>query len=441
MDAHITYHKNLFWNALENVRHGLAVLFFFFMPFTQALTVNLGFPLKVSEVVLIMLGGIYLLFKTQVKLPPFIIYTLSALFTIVLLSVIINIYWDYPYNLRVFESRFGYIGDTLTRLGYFILALLAFFITVDLLLTNKTRYLRIWLYGAIASSIYSWYLVSFSFLHQPVYLLPGMQNPPQTIGPGIIRSGTFLEGNYMGLYMLLSGIIAFYIRKFRTGTFLFLTTIITFSTLSIISVLLFLAFYFRQYIFRRKYVAPSLILFVLSIPLLIYLYQTPFVKTYIDEKIFSDISKVNSNVVYSKADRVVTMQTAINTALGNPFFGVGLSNFSLHYDRYYQRGVLDEKMYNIFRRKNQKVIPNNIYVEIWAEAGSIALFLFIVFMIMILFCARTDVSQTLFPAVLCMILCFNAYPSFIMIYLWSFMAIPVVHFIQTREHATSHLSK
>jgi len=79
-------------------------------------------------------------------------------------------------------------------------------------------------------------------------------------------------------------------------------------------------------------------------------------------------------------------------------------------------------------RPNSRVIPNNIYLEIWAESGGIALFLFLLLLGLLLYYCRADSTKAIFPGLVCMILCFNAYPSFIMIYLWCFMALPVANY-------------
>ena len=80
-------------------------------------------------------------------------------------------------------------------------------------------------------------------------------------------------------------------------------------------------------------------------------------------------------------------------------------------------------------RPGSKVIPNNIYLELWSESGGTTLILFLALFCILLYYSRHDATNTLFAALLCMLLCFVAYPSFIMIYLWAFMALPVADHI------------
>jgi len=175
---------------------------------------------------------------------------------------------------------------------------------------------------------------------------------------------------------------------------------------------------------------PALAFMILA---LFFFTKTTFYRSYVYNKLFSDASKAANSQAYSKADRIFSIRTAYNMGMGNPVWGVGLSNYSRHFDRYQTRGNLDEGLYSSFLRKNEKVIPNNIYLELWAETGGIALLLFASFLGILLYYARKDPSRALFPALVCMMLCFIANPSFIMIYIWSFMGLPVADYIHHKK--------
>jgi len=60
-------------------------------------------------------------------------------------------------------------------------------------------------------------------------------------------------------------------------------------------------------------------------------------------------------------------------------------------------------------------------------------FSFALFLGILLYYARKDPSRALFPALICMMLCFIANPSFIMIYIWAFMGLPVADYIQHKK--------
>jgi hypothetical protein len=384
-----------------------------------------------------MLGFLYLVLQRKVPLPRPVLILLSLLFVFVTVSMAVNLLWHYEYPLSDFVSRFGYVGDSISRYVYVILALLSFFISVDLFLSRKETYIRWWIYGALAAGLYSWYLCVVSALQHPVFLLPGMQNPPQMIGPSIIRCGTFLEGNMQGLYLVLSGALCFYVRKFRFGIFLFLTVFTSFSTLSIVSVFVFLLLYFSGQLLRRSnlvYVIPGLLVFIAAAFLFS---RTSFYQSYVQSKLFGSAEKVTNPGDFSKVERVFGIRAAWHMGLGNPWWGVGLANYSRHFSHFAEQGQLGYEDYKMFLRANQRMIPNNIYMEVWAECGGFVLLSFCSFLVLLVYYARSRKMNALFPAMLCMLLCFIAYPSFIMIYLWSFMALPVQdHIRRLRGQAT-----
>jgi hypothetical protein len=433
--------NNKWWYYLAGARDVLYCIFMLFMPFTQVLTFNLGFPLKFSELALILLAFLYLATRRRVRLPRPVILIFSFLFFIVTVSVVVNYFWNYPYTLRPFETRFGYTGDSISRYVYFILALLSFFISVDIFTQNPRRYIRFWLYGALIAACYAWYLGIFSFLRLPVYLLPGHpQEGPQTISVfnrAIIRCGTFLEGNMMGLYLILSASLAFYIRKYRAGIFLLASVMTTFSTLGMVSVFLFLLIFLHRVIFQRKNLVYLPLAIALTALFIYFFSGTTLYKEYVYKKLVAKTEKIDDATAISKADRLFGIKDAYGMGIGNPVLGVGLANYSRHYDRYMDKKGFDPVFVQKLYRKNSRVIPNNIYLEIWAECGGIALLLFVVLLGMLLYYSRWDTTKAILPGIVCMILCFNAYPSFIMIYLWCFMALPVADHLRRSGYAPS----
>src|SRR5215208_1477192 len=103
------------WKQLAGLRYVLYSIFFFFMPFTQALTFNIGFPLKFSELALFVLFFLYILLRRRVAVPKPIIILIGTLFFIVSLSFLVNLFWSYGYPLKEHETRFGYNGDSIAR--------------------------------------------------------------------------------------------------------------------------------------------------------------------------------------------------------------------------------------------------------------------------------------------------------------------------------------
>jgi O-antigen ligase len=406
-------------------------LFLLFLPFTQALTINIFFPLKISEVLLVLL--IFILLQTRFR-SDFInslsrIKVLYFFMTLVTISFLVNIFWNYPYTLKSVDFRVGPEIDSFLRLGYIYLNILGLIIGLYYLSKNL-QLLRYWLYGAIAASLYSWYLVFSSAIGIPYLKLFGMEEYPQTI-MGMVRSGTFKEGNFFGLYLILSGSIAFYLKRTKIAWLLFLTVLTTFSTISIISAVVFILIYLKNVFLRLA----SLRIFIISIPFVIIasilFVNSQFYEKYVEQKLFTPMATLTPANL-SKVDRYLTGKIAFEAGYDNPVFGVGPFNYGLHYDHYNNINDIVENQTdwsrNYFKRKNKRAITNNVYLEVWAEYGVLGFILFCSFLISTLWLSIKNRSLAITAGLLALYISLNAFPSFIILFLWVFLCIPYAHF-------------
>ena len=407
-----------------------------FLPFTQALTLNLVFPLKLSEVILLFLIFIFLQMKIKrsainALLKLKVLYTFLFLATF---SFVINLIWDYPYPPKEVNFRIGMQADSALRLGYIYLNILAFLISI-FVLSKKNNIMKYWVYGALAASFYAWYIFFSSAFGIPYIKLMGMSESPQTI-MGIVRSGTFKEGNFFGLYLILSSAIAFYLNKNRVAWFLMITIISTFSTISIISATLFLVIYFKKFILRYR----NIKIFVLLLPLIItglfFFFKSDFYTKYVEQKLFTPLSTLTSSN-FSKVDRYLTGNIAFKAGIDNPLFGVGPYNYGLHYDYYNNIDDIVEKQSEFsrefFKRRGKRAIPNNVYLEVWAEYGVVGFVLFIAFLINTLYISVKSKKVIITAGLLAMYLSLNAFPSFIMLFIWVYLGIPYALYFSGNE--------
>ena len=354
----------------------LVKLFLFFLPFSQALTINIIFPLKFSEIFLFLLllhecvsGNIL---KWRLSKPILLILIFSFL---VFISVVINIFYKYNYSLSDEYARISPAIDSVLKFFYVLIAIIALIVTRNVL-TENPKLIRWFFIGAIISSLYAWYLFVSGVLHLPTFLLPGMDADPQKINISIgdiIRCGTFKEGNYMGFFLLISAIVAIYNKKSLLAVFFFATILTTFSTTSIFCSIIFLMFYLMK---RYKKYKGKLIAGICATAFLIMLlvqFSDAF-RTIFYNKLFANEDSVeNANDLYSKADRLNTTMVGLNIFVNNPVLGIGLANYGLHYNHYNELPELDLV-------DETKRIPNDIYVEILSECGSLSFIVFLVFL-------------------------------------------------------------
>jgi O-antigen ligase len=411
-------HRSIISNLSKlSANEVIFALFLFFLPFTQALTINVGFPLKISELLLFLLLFIYLITSNilNFKLSRLTI-TLFFFTVVIFVSFIVNIFYKYPYNLILGDSRFSPFVDSLLKFFYVLIAIFAMLVSINELSKNS-KLVKFFLWGAIVSSLYSWYLFASGVLKLPVLLLPGMNDPAVINTPfgDIIRCGTFKEGNFMGLYLVIAAIVAFYQNKVTVSVFLFLTIITTFSTAAMAcSFIFFMIFLIKKYKKHKFKLIGALSLTALVLFLLIQ-FNSSF-KSYFFDKIFASEDTVeNTNDVFSKVDRLNTTYVGLSMFYDNPVFGVGLSNYSLHY---YHYNLLPELDVVGFKR-----IPNNIYIEIMSETGIFGIFTFLYFLIQIYNIGKRKSRIILASGLIACYFYFFAFPSFTLLFIWVFFGI------------------
>jgi O-antigen ligase len=404
----------------RSARKVIFSLFLMFIPFSQALTINVLFPLKISEIFLI------ILIILEVKTGDFLSWRLSKLTMNLLLlflfsvfvSVVINIFYKYDYELTLSYSRITPTVDTILKFFYVIIAFAGLFVTRNILKDDETL-IKYFFIGASLSALYAWYLFFSGVLKLPGLLLPGMGEDSQTYDAGFgetIRSGTFKEGNYMGFFMLVSAIIAIYYNKGKLSLFYFLSIITTFSTTAIFCSIVFaVVYFFYRY---KKYKLKLIFIFLSIITVLILLIQfSPGFQTLFYNKIFGNEDTVeNANDIYSKAERLNTTLVALDIAQNNPFFGVGPANYGLHYNHY---NSMKQFAHDI------KHIPNNIYVEILSECGAFSLIAFL-FFLGSLFNYGGGKSPILRAGLIAAFIYFFAFPTFTMLFIWVFIGIILI---------------
>ena len=152
----------------------LLIIFFIFMPFAQALTFDIGFPLKISEISMIC---IIFLYQNRVKLKKCDVI-LICFMLIALLSFFVNMLWEYNYTLNInYTKRFGENIDSFSKFIYLFFIILSFIILRNVFDKNKVIYIKYFFLGAVLAIFYSWYLtLSGVFYYRPL-LLFGIGEP------------------------------------------------------------------------------------------------------------------------------------------------------------------------------------------------------------------------------------------------------------------------
>ncbi len=417
--ASLPISPRLAYNIYDNI---IVALLFLFLPFNYALTINLGFPLKISEIALLLSVasiGITLVLSLRLQvwgLDSIAVRLIILFIFFATISTIIHLKWGYPYPRKVFESRSSYKLDSLLKLFYLYLNVAAMLVAANAFRTNPKRFTRLLFWGATIAALYTWYLAIASFYDYSPFLLPGMDETPQKLNLSakfsVIRCGTFKEGNYMGVFLLITGVIAFYFNKQKQGLFFLFSILPTLSTIAILSTFLFLICYLFKRYFRMRYILHLLFILAFMISVFGLSLLSPSVRFILVDKV---VAGKKSNASFSKMDRLNSVKVSKDITLDNPLLGIGLSNYALHYDHY---NTLATSPYT-----NKKPIPNNVFMEMLCETGIIGASIFFMFIIALYRMTSKDTSRVLRYGLIALLICFNAFPTFSVLFIWVFIGL------------------
>ena len=381
------------------VRRFLTLLVVATLPFALGLTIDLRFPLKIYEVAL---GLAALTCLADLRIPSHPAATRAALPLVGLLgfglAVLLVHAWAPPRGLEwsEFETRFGPLGDGITKILYISLALFGFLLVAWQSYRDEEGVIRAWLLGACAASAYAWYLLVSVLAGVNPFLLPGITEPQRiTFGNlALMRAGPFAEGNYFGLYLVLSTAIALYAGRRGIALTLSATALTTFSTVNVLGLVI-------------------LWTLVLIAAVAMALISTGYLQTVV-------LGKLTGQEVGSRLERLNQALTGLQMFRAHPIAGVGLSQYGYYYDRYQFVSValpIDPVL--------AKHIANNVYIELLAELGVVGLLLFVAFLIQIWRHTKAARLRPLRYGFVSMLVALNAFPTMSVMFLWAFFGFVV----------------
>jgi O-antigen ligase len=399
------------------VRRRLILIAVFALPFTLALTLDLKFPLKIYELALLATG---LTCFSQFRIPTLRSASQAAIWIILLIvwavAVLLWHLWVPPPGLSAsgFASRFGPLGDGIAKILYLLLSLFGFLQVAERTYREEARVLRWWVAGAVVAALYAWYLFGTTLFGAAPYLLPGIDSPQFYSFDrfSVIRSGTFEEGNFLGLFLIVSTMIALYARYRLASLFLAASVLISFSTVNFVALTLIAALL----IWRgpaQMGAGRKLATIAAGLTALLGIAALLIASGYVDS-VLAD--KLLGQSLISRIDRVVTALTGLQMFRDHPITGVGLSQYGYYYNTYEVTNLL-----NMFHY--EKRIANNVYVELLSELGIIGFALFAAYLTRVWVQLRHRELLPLQLGFLAVLLVWNAFPSYSIMFLWAFWGV------------------
>lgn len=387
------------------------------LPFSKALTVDLKFPLKISEVSLAAASLLLLLrlhwsadFFKRNK-PIFISVVVFWLY------LLINVFFRalFPVdgmNMTGFQFRYGLMGDPLAKIIYLVLDIIALAFFALYFQREPEKISKAWFVGAVLAGAYGVYLFLSSWKGVSPYILPGLKSP-QIMNFGnhaLMRAGTFEEGNFFGFFLFLTTVMAVQFNRTRLGICLSLISLMTLSTVTFICFTFFWALVIVRKLLTLKSKKKWVLISVCSLFLLGVL-GLMSKTSYVQEVIIEKLVGWNST---SRRDRMAQIQTGLKMFADHPLTGIGLSLYGYYFNSYKE---IDDDL-NI--HLGGRLIPNNVYVELLSETGLMGLGLFIFFLWQLERRCRMARLKYLQYGFWGTIIYLNAYPSFASLFLWGF---------------------
>lgn len=414
------------------VRRFLILVAILTLPFTLALTLNLRFPFKIYELALL---GAGLTCLVMFRIPTLRSASRAAVPLMFLLlwalAVLLWHVWLPPAGLSTsgFQSRFGPLGDGLAKILYLMLSIFGFLQMAELTYREEPRVLRWWLIGAVAAALYSWYLFAASALGVAPLLLPGIESPQlfAFADKVVIRSGTFEEGNYLGLFLVTSTMVALYAKRLLPALFLGASVLVSFSTinftvLTLISALLLWQGSARMSAGRRLAAITAGLLALTGLGVL--LVGTGYVESVVAAKL------VGSSAI-SRIERLGLAVSGLHMFADHPLAGVGISQYGYLYNAY---EYLSLGALSVFF--DEKRIPGNVYVELLAELGIVGFVLFVAFLVRVYQHLRWQEQLHLKLGFLAILLAWPAFPSYSIMFLWAFWGLIIGSSARLEEQET-----
>ena len=401
------------------------------LPLTYAMTLRIVYPIKIYDFILVLAAACVLWEGRLIVAPGLARFSTPILLLLGWSTAVLCFRFALPldsFTTEGFSSRIGPIGDAVVKLSQWLLALLAFAMVATATYEDERRVGRWWCIGANIAAVYGWLLTLSSVFNLPAPLLPGMI-APHTVniaGRYIFRGGTFEEGNFFGMYLLMSLAIALWLRWRWTAVLMATTVFITFSTASVFALFLCGGMYAwgvgspkRDTRIRLYTVAgyATILIGVLTV-----LVVTGYLETFF-------IDKLATEEYGSKIDRANLAIAGLRMAAEHPILGVGLSHYGFNWQQYQLTDLLDQL-------REGKAIANSPWIELVAETGIVG-FAFVVTFARRLWMHASGYDGLAFrTGLFAMGLGLMTFPSFTVVFLWAFCGV-VVGVRLRRDHDES----
>lgn len=354
-----------------------------FMPFQKAFTISVGFPLKLSEIFLVLAFLLSLLRLSRIRssvLTPEK-QMLYGLVIITGISTLFAISLSTPTGNELGYTR-GINVDAALYLGYTVLVVIAWQSIIKISTKRIILAVSVAAHLAAASCILQFALwtsggesILKSFNFEMVF--------GSAYGTAMPRNGSFMEGNYLGFFGGVALFIMIRSKKYLGILSAIACILYSQSTNAILALIVAVLI---GLILKPK-MRWHLQVGTVSLGFIAIIGLVPSARDFLSYQISklgfsgdSVASRTVGNIDDSMEIRFAKIQTGIDMFLNNPALGVGPGRFGVRFDEY----VITSSFPSEYFYKTGRHIVENGYIQILSELGIFAFVIFVVFLFRIL---------------------------------------------------------
>jgi hypothetical protein len=343
------------------------------MPFQYALTVDLGFPLKLSEVFTVAsIAAFVLRVRSTHRRSGFAELTMVILTVWIVLSSIANFSPDAA-GLRQAGFERGYSVDLVMYAFYGILAIALWFI-VRRMDTDRITRAIVWSVWPAGIAVGMQWIASITGSTALIGAL-GFRTVGIDGSVGTLRSGPFLEGQPLGFFMGAALLVALYRRSSLAALVCAASILYSQSTTAYLG--LGVGLLLMVLVRNIKVLIPALgVSLILSLVVL----TVPDLRDILGRQLaklgFTEFAPDYQYATTSLDLRGQKTGIAFDMANSNPIFGVGPGRFGAYFDLF----VNGRSLPWVYSTSQTRPIVENAYGQLAAELGYLALVLFVLFL-------------------------------------------------------------
>jgi len=390
------------------------------LPFQQALTLEIGFPLKASE----LLGGVGVVWVAVRDRGGLLRARGSILILALAGLVVVSSLWTVFAGERAGGGDaypHGLIFDLVQYTGYALFALALYLAVASTLTADQLSTAIAWAVRLAALYVVVQLVVwAFGASGLLEALLNGTTQLGSQYGVPIPRNGPLREGNYLGFFAVTVAMIAYRARDRWTlgiGLFLVLYSQSTVALLGIAAAGLAMVVLRPS---RLKLIVGGAVLAIGAAAAVALPPVTRFITGQLT-KLGLIPNTLGPAYEYSLRSRSANADAGFAMALDHPLLGVGQGRYALHYADYLDPTGLPEG----FADRYVRPIANNVYAQLAAETGWLALLLLIALLGWLAWWARKE-SDGALGLVAAVAVGLIAFPAWTNLMVWVVLAAAAV---------------